>query len=163
GISCAGFGPLFRGSGTAKQPDSFASGVVATGDIALHHRRVPLGSGPITAAAGRLHRDPISRSQHVTFALREMRRRRSDAALTDGNLVDGAGAATEKAGRSDPTVIHQKRGFRLAPQESDLVVDPETAAMPSRTSRTFAQGKPVEQDRVMLLENLDWLCLRDAD
>src|SRR4051794_1220414 len=60
-------------------------------------------------------------------------------------------------------MIHQERGFRLAAQQSDLVVDPEAAAMPPRASRTFAQGKPVEQDRVMLFENLDRLRFRDAD
>jgi hypothetical protein len=60
-------------------------------------------------------------------------------------------------------MIHQERGFRLAAQQPDLVVDPKTAAMPPGAARAFAQREAVEQDRVMLFENLDRLGLRDPD
>jgi len=85
------------------------------------------------------------------------------AALADGNLVDRSRAAAEQARRSDQTVIHQERRFRLAAQQPDLVVDAKTAAVPPGTPRTFAQGEAVEQDRVMLFENLHRLCLRNSD
>ena len=55
-----------------------------------------------------------------------MRRRRSYAALTDGNLVDRAGAAAEQARLSDAPMVHQERGFCLAAQQPDLVVDPKS-------------------------------------
>jgi hypothetical protein len=51
--------------------------------------------------------------------------RRNYPALTDGNLVDCTGAAAEQARRPDPTVIHQERGFNLAAQQPDLVVEPK--------------------------------------
>src|SRR4051794_604053 len=35
--------------------------------------------------------------------------------------------------------------------------------MPPGTTRAFAQGKPVEEDRVMLFEDLNGLGLRDPD
>src|SRR6516164_2292321 len=92
-----------------------------------------------------------------------MRRRRSYTVLTDDDLVHCAGTAAEQARRSDPTVIHQERGFSLAAQQPDLVVDPKTAAMPPGAARAFAQRKTVEQDRVMLLQDLDRLGLRDPD
>src|SRR5258708_8048605 len=92
-----------------------------------------------------------------------MRRRGSYAALTDGNLVDRAGAAAEQARRSDAPMIHQERGFCLAAQQPDPVVDPKATAVPPGASRAFPQGEPVEQDRVMLFENLDGLGLRDPD
>src|SRR6516225_2541760 len=92
-----------------------------------------------------------------------MRRRSNHAALTDGNLVDCSGAAVEQTRRSDPPMIHQERGFRLATQQPDLVVDPEAAAVPPSTTRALPQGKPVKQDRVMLFENLNRLGLRDPD
>src|ERR1051325_850185 len=60
--------PLFRRSGAGKQGDGFVSCVIAAGKVALHPRRVPLRSGPVAAAARRLDRNPISGSQHVTFA-----------------------------------------------------------------------------------------------
>src|ERR1700741_3906890 len=86
---------LFRGSrmGAGEQPDGLHIGVITSGDVAFHHCGVTLRSGPVPAAARRLDGDPISGGEHVTFALREMRRPRSYAALTDGNLVDCSGAA----------------------------------------------------------------------
>src|ERR1044071_3022233 len=86
-----------------------------------------------------------------------MRGRAECAALAHGNLVDGTRAAAEEAWRSDAPMIHQKRRFRLAAQEPDLIVDPEAAAMPPGASRAFAQRKTVEQDRIMLFEDLDRL------
>ena len=91
---------------------------------------VPLLSGPVAPTARGLDRNPISWSQHVAFSLREMRGRCDGGALADGNLVDRSRAAAEQARRSDPPVIHQERGFRLAAQQPDLVVDPEAAPMP---------------------------------
>src|SRR5215831_4903158 len=105
-------------------------------------------SGPVPAAARRLDGNPISGSQHVTFALREMRRRGNHAGLTDGNLVHRAGTAAEQARWPDPPMIHQERGFSLAAQQPDLVVDPEAAAVPPSTTRAFTQRKTVKQDRV---------------
>src|SRR5215831_18825031 len=139
---------LFRGSctGAGEQPDGLYIGVITSGDVAFHHHGVTLRSGPVSAAARRLDGNPVSGGQHVAFALREMRRRRSYAALAHGNLVHGAGTAAEQARRSDPTVIHQERGFRLAAQQPDLIVDPEAVAMPPGAPRAFAQRKAVEQD-----------------
>ena len=138
---------LFSGSGTSEEPDCFDIGVITPDNVLVYQRGVTLPGGPIAAAARRLDRDPVSGSQHVAFALREMRRRRGYVALTDGNLVDRTGAAAEQARRPDAAMIHQKRGFRLAAQQPDLIIDPEAAAVPPGTTRTFAQGEPVEQDR----------------
>jgi hypothetical protein len=60
-------------------------------------------------------------------------------------------------------MIHWERGFSLAAQHPDLVVNPEAAAMLPGTPGAFAQGEAVEQDRVMLFQNLDRLCLRDPN
>src|SRR3954447_24737012 len=92
-----------------------------------------------------------------------MWRRSHCGALADKNLIDRARAAPGQTQRSDAAVIHQKRRFRLTTQQPDPVVDPKPAAMPPGTPRAFAQGKPVEQDRVMLFEDLDGLGLRDPD
>src|SRR5262252_8922481 len=120
-------------------------------------------AGPYPPPPGVLTAIQSPGGQHVTFALREMRRGRNHAGLTDGNLVHCAGAAAEQARRPDAPMIHQERGFGLAAQQPDLVVDPEPAAMPPRAPRAFAQREAVEQDRVMLLENFDGLGLRDPD
>src|ERR1700751_5335031 len=92
-----------------------------------------------------------------------MRRRGNYAGLTDANLVHCAGTAADQARRPDPPMIHEERGFCLAAQQPDLVVNPKAAAMPPSAPRAFAQGEAVEQDRVMLFENLDGLGLRDPD
>src|SRR3954451_14484562 len=92
-----------------------------------------------------------------------MRRRSDCATLADQNFIHRTRSAAEQARRSDTAVIHQKRGFRLTAQQPDLVVDPKPATMPPSTTRAFAQGKPVEQDRVMLFEDLNGLGLRDPD
>src|SRR6185436_16103496 len=110
---------------------------------------VTLRRGSIAAAARRLDGDPIARSQQVTFALREMWRSGEGAALADKNLVDRAGAAAEQTRRSDAAVIHQERGFRLTAQQADPEVDAKAAAVAAGAARAFAQGKAVEQDRVM--------------
>src|SRR4051795_10383331 len=92
-----------------------------------------------------------------------MRGRSDCSTLADQNFIHRTRSAAEQARRSNTAVIHQKRGFRLTAQQPDLVVDPKAAAMPPGTTRAFAQGKPVEQDRVMLFEDLDGLGLRDPD
>jgi hypothetical protein len=61
--------------------------------------------------------------------------------LADQNFIDRAGAAAEQARRPDPPVIHEKRGFRLAAQQPDLVVDPEPAAMPPGTPEPSRKAK----------------------
>src|SRR5215475_2693491 len=142
--------------GAGEQPDGLYSGVITSGDVALH-------GGPISAAARRLDGNRISGGQHVTFTLREMRRRRNHVGLADGNLVDCAGTAAEQARWSDPTVIHQERGLGFAVQKPDLVVDSKTAAAPPSATRAFAQGEAIEHDRVMLFQDLDRLGLRDPD
>src|SRR6516165_4673514 len=136
--------------GAAEQPDGLHIGVITSGDVAFDHRAVTLRNGPIPAAARCLDRDRIPRSQHIAFALREMRGRRDYAALADGNLVHCAGTAAEQARWSDPTVIHQERGLGLAAQQPNLVVDPKTAPVPPGAPRAFTQREAVEQDRVML-------------
>src|SRR3954452_19120676 len=92
-----------------------------------------------------------------------MRGRSDCATLADQNFIHRTRSAAEQARRSDTAVIHQKRGFRLTAQQPDPVVDPKPAAMPPGPPRASAQGKPVEQDRVMLFEDLARLRLRYPD
>src|ERR1700740_1944694 len=99
--------------GAGEQPDGLLIGVITSGDVAFHHRRLTPRSRPIPAAARRLDGNPISWGQHVTFTFREMRRRRSYTALIDGDLIHCAGTAAEQTRRSDPTMIHQERGLGL--------------------------------------------------
>src|SRR5262249_51808696 len=71
--------------------------------------------------------------------------------------------ATRQAGWPESPVIHQERGRRLTAEQARAITDTEAAPMSSRTRRPLTQGIFLEEDRIVLLQNLHRLRLRNAD
>ena len=127
--------------------------------------RVALARAAVAAAARRAHRDPVAGGQRIALALRAVRAARR--ACRPGHLDRRSAAGSwppQQAGRADAAVVHQERRSRLAAQQPDAVARRRSrrACLPG-AARALAQRVLLEQDRVVLLQHLDRLRLRDAD
>src|SRR3954470_10860468 len=87
------------------------------------------------------------------------------AAALEGD-ADAAGPsvlAAQHALRSKAGVVHDERRLGLAARERQAVAQAEAAAVAAGAARALGQRVLVEQDRKLLLQDLDRRRLGDAD